>query len=416
MSTATGILAISPELSGLALLKGHKSTLEGFGKKLEEKLKSWRSLEVLMSAKQPVWDELRELSEEIRANSSQVIILSEGLLDATMRAANSLFVPLDPRSDHLKLQFVSSNLSSASLTHLAQRLQGRRACVILAFQGAPSPRLLWCFEKLYASLSLNRTAEEVRRRIIVAADLSWQDWAKSNSFRLLALPPRSSGRYLFFSEPLALVLWLADVPAWQCVEGARSMVRAFDKKAGLSDQLLAYSALREIALGEQARECLLLPDETFLNFARWWRLLSEDSRQEFAEELGESRFELGAVLRERFPEKGRQWVTEIAFEKDRKVSSGKLAKNHALKWPLSCRKWGSPEPDYEAALRLQREEEAYQQPSVTITLRRADPMSVGALFAFFEGTVSACHRLADLHDEWSLLQPREAIIPTESPV
>jgi hypothetical protein len=43
-------------------------------------------------------------------------------------------------------------------------------------------------------------------------------------------------------------------------------------------------------------------------------------------------------------------------------------------------------------------------------------MSLGALFAFFEGTVSACHRLADLDDNFDLLQARRLEDLVETPV
>ena len=413
MSAPTGILQIVPELAGQTLLKGHKSALEAFGKKLEDKQKAWRALDVLMAPKPPRWDALRELAEEIVANNRQVIFLSEGLLDATARAAHSLLGSNSGSRTQPKLHLVSSNLSADKLASLGRELSGRRASLILAFEGEPSARLLWCFERLYAQLSEGRQIAEVQRRVIISAGGSWPEWAKKNRFRCLGLNERSVGRYLFFSEPIALLLLLSGVPAWQCVEGGRSLVRGFDKKAGLSDSLLAYSALREIQLGEKARESLHLPDESFLDFARWWRLLTEDSRQEFSEDQGESRFEVGSVMSERFPEKGRQWVTEIRVEGER---SAALTKGASLGWPKELRSWGAAEPEYQNALESQRADDSHAQPHIRLSLRRLDPMSVGALFAFFEGVVSASHKLADLDDDWDLLQPRSVSTPIESQV
>lgn len=398
------------------MLKTHKATLESFGKKLEDKQKAWPSLDVLMAAKPPTWDTLRELSEELVANNQLVIVLSEGLLEVTLRAAHSILEPLAPHHPGFSLCFVSSSLSADILTTLCRKIRGKRVSLLLAFHGEPSSRLLWCFEQLYSQLALGRRMEEVQRRVVVAARKGWLEWAKNNKFRCLSLPERSSGRYLFFSEPVALTLMLAGVPAWQCVEGGRSLVRTFDKKAGLADSLLAYSALREVQLGESARESLLLPDETFLDFARWWRLLSEDSRQEFTEEQGESRLEVGAVLQERFPEKGRQWATEIIIDGERELEREKVSKETALSWPDATRSWGEGEPRYLTTLESQRADETHAQPCVRLTLRRLDPMSIGALFAFFEGVVSASHKLADLDDDWDLLQARAATTPIESQV
>ncbi len=403
-------------MGGLAMLKTHKAALESFGKKLEDKQKAWRSLDVLMAAKPPTWDNLRELSEELTANNQLVVVLSEGLLEATLRAAHSTLGPLAPHHPGASLRFVSSSLSTEVLATLCREIRGKRTSLLLVFQGEPSSRLLWCFEQMYSQLALGRRVEEVRRRVIIAAEKGWQEWAKKNKFRYLSLPERSSGRYLFFSEPVALTLMLAGIPAWQCVEGGRSLLRTFDKKAGLADSLLAYSALREVQLGESARESLLLPDETFLDFARWWRLLSEDSRQEFTEDQGESRLEVGAVLQERFPEKGRQWVTEILIDREREFENEKVSKENSLSWPGATRSWGEGEPRYLTTLETQRADETHAQPCVRLTLRRLDPMSIGALFAFFEGVVSASHKLADLDDDWDLLQARAATIPIESQV
>lgn len=76
-------------------------------------------------------------------------------------------------------------------------------------------------------------------------------------------------------------------------------------------------------------------------------------------------------------------------------------------WPgASKRHWAPLEPHYEDALDHQRADEAHARPSVRLRIRRSDALSVGALFAFFEGAVSACHKLADLDDDWDLLQAR----------
>ena len=239
------------------------------------------------------------------------------------------------------------------------------------------------------------------------ASSQWGAWARKSHFRTLVFPERCAGRYLFFSEPVAFLLQLMGVPAWQCVEGGRSFLRAFEKQGGLADPVLAYAALREVLLSERARESLMVPDESFRDFARWWRLLGEDSRQEFAEDAGESQILLGAVMSERPPEKGRQWVTEVRVEGDRALTVEALDEHTLDPWPeASKRHWAPLEPHYDQALDRQRADQAHAQPCVRLRLRRCDALSVGALFAFFEAAVSASHRLADLDDSWDLLQAR----------
>lgn len=407
-SSVSGILQLSPDLSGLDLIKGHKVALEGFGKKLDDKAKNWRSIEVLMSAKLPAWNALDELAEEMKANNDVIIVLTEGLVEAVVRAALSLFSPT--KTENLNLRVVSSSISNESLWSLLHRLRKQRVSILFAFHGEPSDRLLWCFEQLYRHLSQGRRKEEVQRRVVVAGGKSWLDWAKKQGLRSLNFPERSAGRYLFFSEPVALALLLSGVPAWQCVEGGRSFVRTFDKKVGSSDQILAYAALREIQLTERCRESLLVPDDTFADFANWWILMSEDSRQEITEDQGESRIQVGSVLRERSPEKGRRWLTEIVLELGQEPLPSEGAST--LNWPKAVRTWGSSEPRYESI--LNQSDTGQAQPGMRVALRRLDPMSIGALFAFFEGVASASHKLADLDDAWDLLVSRTSTSLTES--
>jgi hypothetical protein len=412
------ILHLDPNLTSEPLLQGHKAALEPFGKKLEEKQRQLRALEVLSAARQPTWETISELTEEIKANNTAVVVLTEGLAENVVRAALSLFKGASLERPRLALRVVSSSLGTEALGRLCEELVSQPVTLCVMFHADPSPRLLWCYRLLYSCLARGRQPEELRRRVILAAGEStsnWGGWARTSGFRTLCFPERCAGRYLFFSEPVAFVLMLAGVAAWQCVEGGRSFVRIYDKQAGLNDQVLAYAALREVQLSERSRETLLVPDETFRDFARWWRLLGEDSRQEFAEDQGENQVLLGAVMLERAPEKGRQWVTEVRVEGDRELQVEALDANTLDPWPgASKRFWAPLEPHYEAALDYQRSDDAHAHPCVRLRLRRCDALSVGALFAFFESAVSASHRLADLDDEWDLLRARE--LKVETPV
>jgi len=82
------MLSFSPTLSELESLNSHRSTLESFGKKLDEKSKNLRSVELLFAAKKADWDGVIELAEEFEANSERVIVLTEG----------ELFIRCAPRS------------------------------------------------------------------------------------------------------------------------------------------------------------------------------------------------------------------------------------------------------------------------------------------------------------------------------
>jgi hypothetical protein len=410
------ILQLDPFLADEPLIAGHRAALEAFGKKLEDKQRALRSVDVLFNARAAAWEALAELTEEVAANNRAVVVLTEGLAESTLRAALSIFEGAALERPGLSLRVVSSSLGTEALKRLSEELVSHPVSLCVMFHSEPSPRLLWCYRLLYSCLARGRHQDELRRRVVLAAGESssnWGTWARKSGFRTLVFPERCAGRYLFFSEPLAFILQLAGIPAWQCVEGGRSFLRAFDKAPGLADPTLAYAALREVQLSERCRETLMVPDETFRDFARWWRLLGEDSRQEFAEDRGESQILLGAVMQERAPEKGRQWVTEIKVEGDRELQVEALDEDALAPWPdASKRSWAPLEPHYEAALDRQRGDEAHSGPCVRLRIRRCDAMSVGALFAFFEAAIAASHRLADLDDEWDLLQARELKVET----
>ena len=420
MATPPRILSLDPQLSDEPLLKGHKAALEAFGKKVDEKQKNLRSVEVLFSARKTSWESIAELTEEIMANNKGLVVLTEGLAENVLRAPLSLFDGGVLGRPSFSIRVASSSLGTEALGRLCEELVTQPVTLCVVFYDDPSPRLLWCYRLLYSCLAQRRQPEELRRRVILAAGESstnWGDWARKSGFRTLAFPERCAGRYLFFSEPVGFILQLAGVPAWQCVEGGRSFLRSFDKVGGLADPILAYSALREVQLSERCRETLMVPDETFRDFARWWRLLGEDSRQEFAEDQGESQILLGAVMLERAPEKGRQWVTEVRVEGDRQLQVEALDESTLDPWPeASKRHWAPLEPHYDLALDHQRSDKAHAQPCVRLRVRRCDALSVGALFAFFEGVVSVSHKLADLDDSWELLRARGLQNFVETPV
>lgn len=407
---STPLLQLHPALTEEPSLSGHRGVLESLGRKLEEKQRSLASLDVLWSARAAQWEALAELKEEIWANNRSVVVLTEGLTESVLRAALALFEGARLEPPEITVRVISSSLGTEALGRLADEMVGRSMSLYVMFFEQPSPRLLWTYRLLYSRLAQGRPTEELKRRVVLAAGTEssdWGEWARRSGFRALHFPARCAGRFLFFSEPIALALGLCGVPAWQCVEGGRSLVRAFDKQAGLSDPLMAYAALREVQLGERCREALMVPDETFAEFARWWRLMGEESRWEFSEGLGESLIHFGAVLQQRTPSQRRQWVTEVRVEGDRALQVEALPEMALDPWEgASKRHWAPLEPHYDRAIDFERTQESYASPSVRLRLRRCDALSVGALFAFFEGAMCVSHRLADLDDVWRLLQPR----------
>lgn len=411
------ILQVEPDLESLSQLEGHRGVLDVLGKKLDEKLKQLRGPEILFSARHADWQNLSELAEEIRANNQCMVVLTEGLTEMTLRAATSCLDLSPLLGSKFTIKIVSSSLGTDALGKLARELKGQRVSLMVAFYSDPSPRLLWCYRLLFSQLSEDREPEELRRRIFLATGektSEWGLWAKQSGYRHLTFPDRCAGRYLFFSEPVALLYYLQDIQAWQCVEGGRSYFRQSEKKVGLSDPLLAYSALREVQLAEGCCETLMITDEMFLDFAEWWRLMGEDSRREFSEGISSAQICRGTVVCERGQDGRKPWLTTLRIEGDTMLQVDELEKDALDPWPsASKRHWSPLEQHYERALEQQSETNSQGQPSVCLRMRRLDPMAMGALFAFFEGVTSVSHRLADLGDPWTLLGARSIV---ETPV
>lgn len=404
------MLAFSPSLAKLDTLNSHRSTLESFGKKVEEKAKALRSAELLFGAKKAEWDGMSELAGELRANSDEVIVLCEGMAEALVRAVISTCTVGHRETNEIKVTPISSNLHLESLKNLGARLKGRRVSLLVLVQGLPSDRMVWCFRILLDALSQARHPDEVKRRVVVATGQPaspWERWAQGSSYRTVSYPHRCSGRYLFFSEPTALLLHLLGLPAWSYVEGGRSFFRQYDKMAETNDPVFAYAALREVQLAEHHRETLVLADESYIHFGRWWRVLTEESRKLFCEESHDGVLWFGSVMKEGASAGRLHWVTEIALEANVEVDVN-LKEGDRDTPPLSYPEhtdWEAMETSYRQASSKEREGPGYSQPTVRISLRRRDPFCVGSLFAFFESVVCASHKLAETGDSFALLTP-----------
>jgi hypothetical protein len=402
------MLSFSPALSELEVLHSHRSTLESFGKKVDEKTKTLRSAEVLFAAKKADWDGIAELSQELKANSDSVLILTEGLCETLFKAVRAFCSPLAPEQTPGRIQILSSSMHAESLEAVAKWIVGRKVTLILAFHNNPSERLFWSFRVLLKALSEGRHPEEVHRRVVVstgeAASVA-ESWAQRSPFRTLSFPPRCASRYLFFCEPTALLLNLMDLTAWSYVEGGRSFFRQFDKKAEIEDPVLAYAALREVQLAEHHRETLVLPDESYAPFGEWWKAMTEDSRQLFAEEPNDGLVWNGRVMREAATSSRQHWVTEIAIESTHQLETENDQQSVPPTELGALSSWAELEHLYKKRVDHQREGKSYAQPWIRIGLRRRDPFCVGAIFCFFESVVAASHRLAETSDNFSLFKP-----------
>ena len=404
------MLTFTPSLAGLESLDSHRSTLESFGKKVDEKTKALRSAEMLFGVKKAEWDETEELAAELLANSQRIVVLSEGLCETLFRAIVSSCQGLAQTETGAPVTILSSSVQGEALKSLASALIGKRFSLIVGFEGQPSDRLVLCFRVLLDALSQGRHPEEVARRVIVStgqAASPWERWAQGSSYRNVSFPHRCAGRYLFFSQPTALLLHLLGFTAWRFVEGGRSFFRQYDKAAETEDPILAYSALREVQLAEHNRETLVLPDNTFQDFGRWWRVLTEDSRKLFCEESSDALVWTGSVMRDCVATDRLHWVTEIAVESTPEMALEHLpaAKDAPPFHSDEIGDWQSMEDLYRGIIREHRAGSEYSQSGIRIGLRRRDPYCLGTLFAFFESVVCASHKLAETSDSFGLCIP-----------
>lgn len=409
MSIGQRILDLHPPLSQLPALQSYKTPLQELGRKLEDKQRCIRALEVLYGAKSAGWSAVSELAAEIKANSQVYIVLTEGFVEAAARAVTTLLQPSEANLGKISLTMISSNTSNDVLERIGKEIETAPTTLIVLFYGEPSPRLLWCYRLLYSHLVLGRHPEEIKRRVILAAGETtspWTTWARSSGFRTLAFPENSGGRYLMFSEPIALLLALSQVSPWPYVEGARSFMRHSDRQSGLDDPIFAYAALRELHLSE-ANESLHVPDQSFRAFGDWWALLGDETRRAFSDGQSDARTIMDTVLKPTYNSNHIQWRTKIEVLSDHSVQVPAIDASCPTPWPKASRRdWSALEPYYQKALNLEYEGLGYLQPSPSLLLRRRDATSVGALFAFFEVATSVAHQLCDRQESNPILTVR----------
>lgn len=411
MSDSTEILEFSPDFAGLEQLQSHCSTLEAFGKKVEQKSKSLRSVELLFSIRKADWEPVTELAGEILANSKGLVVLSEGLAETLFRATVSALAPSPTKGNSFPTEIVSSSLKQDSVGRLAQKFRDEPWTLMVAVHDKPSVRLIAIFKILREAMAENRHPDEASRRILIAtceASSDWELWGRNLGHRNLAFLPRSAGRYLFFTEPNALLIALLGLAPWACIEGGRSLFRRYEKIGELADPVLGYGALREVQLTEHYKETLVIPDETFKPFGEWWSQLTEDSRRIFSEENNDGLVWSGRVMQEHASPGRRHWITEIHLESIAELSLPTRTAHEAMPGDSSLgniESLKSLDRAYAASLKKHRTLPTYAPPSVDIFVRRGDPHCLGGLFAFFEGVVSVSNRLAEASEHYRLATP-----------
>ncbi len=360
---------------------------------------------MLFSAKKQTFETARDLALEIAANSQRLLILTEGTLDLILRAVSDLYQWERRDSDRCRVLLLSSSTSSDSLGRIAESLRGQKVSLLVAFDGEPSSRLLWILQILYGELSKGRSSEEVARRVIFcmnSREIAWERWIRSRNHRLLELSPKCQSRYLFFSEPVALLLELLGEPAWQFVEGARSFFRGSEKIGELEDPVFALAALREVQLAEHFRETLVVPDETFLGFGRWWKDLTEDTRRAFSEEGGDGLVRIGRAWVEPVSCPRPSWNFELAIDgaSDYLVEALPGGGPHPTSAEMFPASWSRLEAlSLEAGqARVSGKNGDSPTLAVKLALRRKEPFCIGALFGLMETLVCVSHRLAEVDD------------------
>ena len=153
-------------------------------KKVDEKAKNLRSAEILFAAKKADWDAISELSQELKANSDTILILTEGLCESLFRAVKAFCSPVLPDPKGTRVEILSSALHGESLEALTRWIVGRKVSLVLVYQNTPSERLFWTFRVLLKALSQGRHPDEVHRRVIVStgeaasSSESWAHWGR----------------------------------------------------------------------------------------------------------------------------------------------------------------------------------------------------------------------------------------------
>lgn len=368
------------------------------GNKLEEKQRSLPSLELPFHVREAELRRITHVAQELRANSEVLIILAGGGCYLAARGVVEAFSP--PLRGDKQLLFAGIDVSPDHLGRLGEHLGHKRVSMMAASLGEPCLELAAAFRFLRSFILQRHGRDEGRRRIVLVADdecASWQSLAQKDDHRLIQVSEKASPQWSSTLPSTLLAMALADIEATQFLEGARSLVRGFDKAPFEHNECFRFAAARMALLAGQLREVLVLPDPQLHWLGRWWLQLVAAS----AANMGPPAcFPTACTdgLRDSllgpFPLTG----DRPAFETHLLVG----ASNIDPELPA-----GGDQPDgleHLTGARLSEIQAARERavtsrlqsadaPFVTLEIPKLDPFSLGALCCFLETATAVAHKL-----------------------
>ena len=230
------------------------------------------ALERLLGKRAPAWlqlplalrdadlAELRDLAEELRANSDVLLVLGTPGLELSARGLVQALQPALP-DQRPHLEFLGRDWAGAGrVSELLGWLGERRVSLAVLAGDGPSPLSAACFRVLRGHILRRHGPAETTRRIVVAAtggDDPLVGNARDLGLRVLESPVKLPEAYGALAPPGLLPCALSGLDPTHLVEGARSQARSMEGSPPATLPGVRYALARRILAG-QGRDLELL--------------------------------------------------------------------------------------------------------------------------------------------------------------
>ena len=198
---------------------------------------------------------LRDLAQELQANSDAILVLGPAGLELGARALARATAPPSSREVG-RLEFVLGDWSGTGrLGELVGSLGPRRVSLVVLMGPEPGPEVLACLRVLHAHVAKRHGTAEATRRIVFASHGGGgfpQEVSRERGFRLLEPPHPVPEAYSALTPAGLLVASLAGTDPALLVEGARSMARSMEGHPPAELPCVQYASAR-LLLAEEGR-------------------------------------------------------------------------------------------------------------------------------------------------------------------
>ena len=213
---------------------------------------------------------IQQTAAQIRANNDILVVLGIG---GSYLGARAVIDSLQPENDSLKVLYAGIDLSSAYLTKIFQKLEGKHwsICVISKSGTTTEPAIAL---RIFRQKLAEKYGEEADRRVYAITDAqkgTLHDLAKSKNWPMFVVPDDIGGRYSVMSPVGLLPIATAGIDIEELLRGAA------DQSKDNNDSI-KYAACRNLLDRKGfATEMLASFETRFVFVNEWWKQLFGES-------------------------------------------------------------------------------------------------------------------------------------------